>query len=68
MRWMRNWLLGSSILFLTTLAYGAATESPISSENKVEALQVVLQTSKGDMVLMLAPEEAPILRLPDIHE
>ncbi|WP_419536329.1 peptidylprolyl isomerase [Endozoicomonas sp.] len=60
MRQMRNWLLGSTILFLTTVAYGAATESPESVKKKVESFQVVLETNKGDIVLMLAPEEAPV--------
>lgn len=60
MRLMRNWLLVSTILFLTTLAYGAATESAEAEEKKIEAFQVVLETSKGDIVLMLAPEEAPV--------
>ena len=58
MRWMGNCLLASSLLFLTILAYGAASAE--AAGKKVEELQVILETSKGDIVLMLAPEAAPV--------
>ncbi|WP_371924834.1 peptidylprolyl isomerase [Endozoicomonas sp. SCSIO W0465] len=60
MRRMRNWLFVGTTLFLTTLAYGAATESPEAANKKMDALKVVLETNKGDIVLMLTPEEAPV--------
>ena len=54
MKKLRNWLLGSVALLMTTLA--GAVDQP---EDKT-ADQVVLETSKGNIVIQLAPEVAPI--------
>lgn len=64
MRGLRNWLLGSSILLMTALAYGATSETPLEAPGKViknkSMPHVVLDTNKGQIVLELTPDKAPI--------
>lgn len=57
---MRNWLLGSAILFLTSVACAIEAEPGKDGRKEMAAPQVVLATNKGDIVLMLAPEQAPV--------
>lgn len=52
----RSWLFGSSILLMTTLAYGSTQEVI----KKKEVLQVALDTNKGQIILELTPAEAPV--------
>ena len=54
MKKLRNWLLGSVVLMVATLA--GAMEQP--ADNSAE--QVILETNKGNIVIQLAPEVAPI--------
>ena len=54
MKKLRNWLLGSVVFLMTTLVWAVDL-----AEDKT-ADQVVLATSKGNIVIQLAPEVAPI--------
>ena len=54
MKKLRNWLLGSVVLMVATLV--GAVEQP--ADNSAE--QVILETNKGNIVIQLAPEAAPI--------
>lgn len=54
MKKLRNWLLGSVVLMMTTLV-GAAEQLANKS-----AEQVILETNKGNIVIQLAPKAAPI--------
>ena len=54
MKKLRNWLLGSVVLMVTTLV--GAVEQP--ADNSAE--QVILETSKGNIVIQLAAQAAPI--------
>ena len=54
---MHKWLMGSFILLVSTMIFAAQQSDTINVE---PTKQVVLETSKGDIVLELAPEAAPI--------
>lgn len=60
MRGLRNWLLGSSILLMTALAHGATSETPGEVIKNKSVPHVVLDTNKGQIVLELTPDKAPV--------
>ncbi len=60
MRGLRNWLLGSSILLMTALAHGTTSETLGEVIKNKSVPHVVLDTNKGQIVLELTPDKAPV--------
>ncbi len=65
MKTLRNWLLGSVAILMTTLAVAmdhAGTDQAADMEQSTDknTEQVILATNRGDIVIQLDPKAAPI--------